>query len=110
MESGIVNKELTATTVDGFSKRFEECSAEKNGTLIQYVISCVLWKILDHTHNKQVFTTAIHLIELELDEKCRKKYLTVWKDILTNKKAKTNAWITMVLSVFINAYLQYLWA
>lgn len=83
---GIVNKNLTKKTVDGLSKRFEECIDEKNFTLIRYDITRVLRKIFDHTHDEQVFKRSISLIEIETDEKYRKKYLTVWKDVLKKKK------------------------
>lgn len=79
---GIVNPTLTRKTVDGLSKRFEECIDEKNCTLIRYDICCVLRKIFDHTQEEQIFKKTISLIDTETDEKYRKKYLTVWKDIL----------------------------
>lgn len=83
---GVVNKNLTEKTVDGLSKRFEECIDEKNCTLIRYDITRVLRKIFDHTNDEQVFKRSMSLIEIETDEKYRKKNLTVWKDILKKKK------------------------
>lgn len=83
---GIVNEDLSQKTVDGLSKRFAECIDEKNCTLIRYDITRVLRKIFDHTLDDQVFKTSVSLIETETDEKYRKKYLTVWKDVLKNRK------------------------
>ena len=81
----VINKTLTKKTAEGLSKRFDECSTEKNGTLIRYDICTVFRKIFDATLDEQIFKKTIRLIDIETDEKYRKKYLTVWKDILKEK-------------------------
>ncbi|MDB5262896.1 MAG: hypothetical protein JWQ14_2177 [Adhaeribacter sp.] len=42
----------------------------------------VFRKIYDATEDQIVLNTALTLIEYEDDEKYRKKYLGVWKDVL----------------------------
>ncbi|MEX1268322.1 MAG: hypothetical protein WEA56_04910 [Balneolaceae bacterium] len=82
---GIVNPSLTQKTVDGLSGRFKECIDEKNCTLIRYDICRVLRNIFDHTGEEQIFRKTMSLIEKETDDKYRKKYLSVWKDVIKKK-------------------------
>ncbi len=65
--------------VDGLSRRFKECTAEKNCTLIRYDIQCVFKKIYEFTGDESVRSTAEQLIVLEKDAKYKKKYGTVWR-------------------------------
>jgi hypothetical protein len=83
----IVNNTLQKKVSDGLSKRFKECIKEKNCTLIRYDITCVFRKIVDHTLDEKLVKTSLSLIDTETDDKYRKKYLTVWKDIM-KKPAK----------------------
>lgn len=75
-----------------FSKRFSDAASEKNCKLIRFDIIQSLWKIYDELHNASVKTIAVELISTEPDEKYRKKYNGVWKDILNaeQKRATKN--------------------
>jgi hypothetical protein len=85
---GIAGKELQKKVVDGLVKRFKECIAEKNCTLIRYDILAVLRKIYDHVIDEKIKNTSLALIETEDDLKYRKKYMGLWKDILKTGREK----------------------
>lgn len=76
---GIVGKEQQQKLVGGLAKRFEECAAEKNTTLIRYDICQSLRNVYDVTSDESIRATALALIETEPDAKYRKKYATLWK-------------------------------
>ncbi len=78
---GIANFNLRDKVICELSKRFVECSSEKNCTLIRYDITVVFRKIFDGLKEENVISTSLALIETETDEKYKKKYLTVWKDV-----------------------------
>jgi hypothetical protein len=63
----------------GFTRRFEECAAEKNGTLIRSDIIQGLKNLYNATTREQVQSTALALIDTETDMKYRKKYASVWR-------------------------------
>ncbi len=65
--------------VAGLSRRFAECTSEKNCTLIRYDIVQVLRKMHDAAPDGSVSTAAHALIETETDPKYRKKYAGAWK-------------------------------
>jgi hypothetical protein len=75
----IVGKRQRKAIVDGLVCRFEECTAEKNCTLIRYDIQCVFKKIYEMTGDESLRSTAERLISLEEDAKYKKKYGTVWR-------------------------------
>jgi ribosomal protein L17 len=79
---GIASKELQKKVLDRLVKRFKECIAEKNCTLIRYDILEVLRKIYDQVNDEKIKNTSLALIETEDDLKYRKKYMGLWKDIL----------------------------
>ena len=79
---GIVNKELQEVTVPGLKERYENCENHKNSTLIRYDIIVLFRKMYDEVEDNSLKETALALIEKEPDEKYRKKYLKVWKDLL----------------------------
>jgi len=87
-KAAIVNKELQKKIVQGLTKRFKECIAEKNCTLIRYDILGVLRKIYDQVNDEKIRNTSLALIETEDDLKYRKKYLGLWKDILKAGREK----------------------
>ncbi len=64
----------------GFVRRFEECAAEKNGTLTRYDIVQGLRNLYAATTDKQVKEIALALIESETDLKYRRKYAGIWKN------------------------------
>jgi hypothetical protein len=67
--------------IDGLVRRFKECAAEKNCTLIRYDIQCVFKKIYEETGDEHLRSTAEQLISLEEDRKYKKKYGTVWRSV-----------------------------
>ncbi|MGZ3638519.1 MAG: hypothetical protein ACXVCX_11855 [Ktedonobacterales bacterium] len=67
------------SVVKGLVQRFQECRAEKNGTLIRYDILAVLRRVYDVTEDAEVRSTAVALLDLEEDPKYRKKYATLWR-------------------------------
>jgi hypothetical protein len=65
--------------MDGLSRRFAECSIEKNCTLIRYDILHSMRNVYDVVKDEKIRTKALALIDSEEDLKYRKKYMTLWK-------------------------------
>jgi hypothetical protein len=87
---GTASPALRKKVVDRLSKRFRDCTTEKNGTLIRYDILEVFRKIYDAVPDEQLKQQALALIETEEDPKYRKKYAGLWKDLVAKKRgAKT---------------------
>jgi hypothetical protein len=63
--------------VKGLKKRFHECAAEKNCTLIRYDIIVGLYNFYIVATSSEI--KALELIETEADLKYRKKYAGVWR-------------------------------
>lgn len=78
---GLAGKPQQKKLLDGFATRFEECRAEKNGTLIRYDIQRGMRRLYDQVADVEIRDRALALIDLEQDLKYRKKYHDVWKDI-----------------------------
>jgi hypothetical protein len=76
---GVVGKKQQATVVSGLSRRFRECEAEKNGTLIRYDILQGLRRLHDAVKDEGLRKRALALIETEKDPKYRRKYATLWR-------------------------------
>jgi hypothetical protein len=76
---GLAGKNAQQLVVKGLEKRFHECVTEKNCTLIRYDIVQDLRNLYDATTSSEIKEKALELIELEQDEKYRKKYATVWR-------------------------------
>ena len=76
---GVAGKKQQKILVDGLQTRFDECSSEKNCTLIRYDIIQGLRNLYNATADELVKETALVLIEKETDLKYRKKYASVWK-------------------------------
>ncbi len=76
---GLGGKKAQQLVVNGLEKRFRECVEEKNGTLIRFDILVGLRNLFDATTSSEIKEKALKLIELEEDEKYKKKYLSVWK-------------------------------
>jgi hypothetical protein len=68
-----------AMLLDGLRLRFEECSAEKNCTLIRYDIAVTLRRLYDLRLDESIRAVALALIDTEADAKYRKKYAGAWK-------------------------------
>lgn len=79
---GAAGPEQRRAVVEGLSRRFRECAAEKNCTLIRYDILQVLRKIHDAAPDDDaVRQTAGELMELETDPGYRRKYAGVWQGL-----------------------------
>ena len=76
---GAVGPKQREIVVEGLARRFAECTAEKNCTLIRYDILEGLRKLYAATGDESIRKTAVGLIETEEDSKYRKKYAGVWK-------------------------------
>ena len=74
--SGEIQKQRV---VDGLERRFEECAAEKNCTLIRFDIIQGLRKLYDHVKDESIRDKALDLIAKEADLKYRKKYAGLWR-------------------------------
>lgn len=74
--AGIEQKELV---LNHFIDRFENGADEKNYTLIRYDMIVGLRKLFDEVNDEHIKQTAMELIDIEEDEKYRKKYMSVWK-------------------------------
>ncbi|PLR66269.1 hypothetical protein [Bacillus sp. UMB0893] len=59
--------------------RFKNCLNEKNYTLIRFDIIQGLKNLYDEVNDEEIKQTAMDLIEIEGDNKYRKKYMTAWK-------------------------------
>lgn len=64
----------------GLEQRYQESTDEKNGTLIRYDILQVMRKVYDQHGEEDIREKALSWIEMEEDEKYRRKYSTLWKD------------------------------
>ena len=76
---GVVSTDLQNLLIDGLAVRFDECSTEKNCTLIRYDIIVVLSRVYDHSGDERIRQQAQAWIATEQDLKYRKKYAGVWK-------------------------------
>ncbi len=76
---GATGKEQREMLAAGLAQRFEECSAEKNCTLIRYDIIADFSKLYDTVRDEKIKQQALELIETEPDLKYRKKYATLWR-------------------------------
>lgn len=78
---GIAGKPQQQKYVEGLAGRFQECSAEKNCTLIRYDILQSMRNVYDVVKDEQIKAKALTLIETEPDLKYRKKYATLWRKV-----------------------------
>lgn len=76
---GVAGEPQREALLRGLEKRFKECKAEKNCTLIRYDILVVLRRVFDATNDEQIRKSCQYLMEIEDDAKYRKKYATVWR-------------------------------
>jgi len=78
---GAAGSEQQALLVAGLTARFDECRTEKNCTLIRYDILQSLRNVYDAVQDERIKARALELIARETDEKYRKKYNTLWKNV-----------------------------
>jgi len=76
---GVAGESQRKLYMKGLIKRFAECTAEKNCTLIRYDILESMRRVYDVTNDESIAATTASLIETEEDPKYRKKYLTLWR-------------------------------
>ena len=76
---GVAGKEQKKIYLDGLERRFKECIAEKNCTLIRYDILQSMRNVYDAVKDEKIRKKALELIETEEDLKYRQKYATLWK-------------------------------
>lgn len=76
---GLAGKDQQTKLADGLARRFKECTAEKNCTLIRYDIIQGLRRLYDEVKDEKVRQKALKLIETEEDLKYRKKYASLWR-------------------------------
>lgn len=76
---GAVEEQQQHLLVDGLTRRFNECTTEKNATLIRYDILQGLRNLYDVVNDEGIRGRALELIETEADPKYRKKYAGVWR-------------------------------
>ncbi len=76
---GAAGEAQRQTYLNGMEQRYNECLAEKNGSLIRSDIIQSLKNVYEATQDESVSTKALALIESEADVKYHKKYAGVWK-------------------------------
>jgi hypothetical protein len=76
---GVAGKKQQKVYMEGLERRFKDCTAEKNCTLIRYDILQSMRNVYDTVHDEKIRQKALELIELEEDIKYRKKYAGLWK-------------------------------
>ncbi len=76
---GVAGKKQQALVVNGLARRFTECRAERNCTLIRFDITQSLKNLYDAVRDDTLRDKAAQLIETEPDLKYRAKYARVWR-------------------------------
>ena len=76
---GATGAQQQQLVVDRLTRRFRDCAAEKNCTLIRYDIIQGLRNLYDQVQDETVRKAALALIATEADIKYRKKYASVWR-------------------------------
>ena len=76
---GLTGQDNLTLVLDGLSKRYIDCTEEKNCTLIRADIIQDFKLIYSDLRDESISKIATQLIELENDEKYKKKYLNIWK-------------------------------
>lgn len=76
---GAAGKEQQELLMQALEKRYVDCAAEKNGTLIRYDILQGLRNLYAVVPDENIKAQALEWIARETDSKYRKKYASVWK-------------------------------
>ena len=76
---GAAGKKQKKVYMEGLERRFNECIAEKNWSLIRYDILQSMRNVYDVVKDAKIKEKALELIEIEDDLKYRKKYASLWK-------------------------------
>jgi len=75
---GVAGKKQQKAYMEGLERRFQECLAEKNGTLIRYDILQSMRNVYDVSKDKKIKEKALELVGTEKDLKYRRKYASLW--------------------------------
>jgi hypothetical protein len=76
---GAAGKKQQKAYMEGLERRYKECIAEKNTTLIRYDILQSMRNVYNVVKDEKIKKKALELIPLEEDLKYRAKYAAVWK-------------------------------
>lgn len=76
---GLAGPKQKAMVLKALEKRFRECSQEKNGRLVRTDVIAALGRLFRATGAEMVEERASALIEVESDEKSRKKQRAAWR-------------------------------
>jgi hypothetical protein len=77
---GVIGKKQQKVYMEGLEQRFKGCVNEKNCTLIRYDILQSFRTVYDTVHEENIKKKALELISIEVDQKYRKKYSSLWKN------------------------------
>jgi len=75
---GVAGKKQQKAYMEGLERRFQECLAEKNGTLIRYDILQSMRNVYDVSKDEKIKEKALELVGTEKDLKYRRKYASLW--------------------------------
>ena len=76
---GVAGKKQQKAYMEGLERRYKECIAEKNTTLIRYDILQSMHNVYDKVKDEKIKKKALELIELEEDPTYRAKYTSLWR-------------------------------
>lgn len=76
---GLTGQDNLIIVLDGLSERYINCTEEKNCTLIRADIIQDFKYLYKKLKDERISEIAALLIEKEVDEKYKKKYLSIWK-------------------------------
>lgn len=77
---GLAGSQQKRLVLEHLADRFQTCSNEKNNTLIRFDIIQDLKNLYDHLNEEEIKKKALELIEMEEENKYRKKYMAVWRN------------------------------
>ncbi len=76
---GIIDEKHTELVLSGLEERYKDCVNEKNCTLIRADIIEDLKNMYTILNDEVISTKALELMEMETDDKYKKKYLSIWR-------------------------------
>ena len=76
---GLAGPDRLTSVLDALTKRFRECSSERNASLVRTDVVTALGRLFRATGDPKVEARAASLIASEKDEKARKKQSSSWK-------------------------------
>ena len=76
---GILDAKHTELVLNGLEERYKDCISDKNSTLIRSDIIQNLKNMYVLLNDEVILTKTYVLIDMETDDKYKKKYLSVWR-------------------------------